>query len=45
MVSQRFFQTDTIIGYILLLGLLGLVTDQAMRAAERVLFRYNRRRG
>ena len=44
-VSQRFFQTDTIIGYILLLGLLGLVTDQAMRAAERVLFRYNRRRG
>lgn len=43
-VSQRFFQTDTIIGYILLLGLLGLVTDQLMRAAERVLFRYNRRR-
>lgn len=43
-VSQRFFQTDTIIGYILLLGLLGLVTDQVMRAAERVLFRYNARR-
>lgn len=43
-VSQRFFQTDTIIGYILLLGLLGLITDQLMRAAERVLFRYNRRR-
>ena len=43
-VSQRYFQTDTIIGYILLLGLLGLITDQLMRAAERVLFRYNRRR-
>ncbi|AGO54884.1 putative ABC transporter permease protein [Serratia plymuthica 4Rx13] len=43
-VSQRFFQTDTIIGYILLLGLLGLITDQLMRAAERVLFRYNARR-
>lgn len=43
-VSQRYFQTDTIIGYILLLGFLGLVTDQIMRGAERVLFRYNRRR-
>lgn len=43
-LSQRFFQTDTIIGYILLLGLFGLVTDQLMRAAERVLFRYNARR-
>ncbi|MEN0106061.1 MAG: ABC transporter permease [Pseudomonas sp.] len=42
-VSQRFFQTDTIIGYILLLGFLGLVTDQAMRALEKVFFRYNRR--
>ena len=35
---------STLYGYILLLGLLGLVTDQLMRAAERVLFRYNRRR-
>jgi len=43
-VSQRFFQTDTIIAYILLLGVLGLVTDQAMRGAEKLLFRYNRRR-
>lgn len=43
-VSQRFFQTDTIIGYILLLGILGLISDQIMRAAERVLFRYNKRR-
>jgi NitT/TauT family transport system permease protein len=42
-VSQRYFQTDTIIGYILLLGLLGLITDQLMRAAERMLFRYNKR--
>lgn len=39
-VSQRFFQTQTIIGYILFLGLLGLITDQAMKALERVLFRY-----
>ena len=39
-VSQRFFQTETIIGYILFLGLLGLVTDQAMKALEWVLFRY-----
>jgi len=41
-VSQRYFQTDTIIGYILLLGVLGLVTDQAMKALERLLFRRNR---
>ncbi|MEA2780127.1 MAG: NitT/TauT family transport system permease protein [Rhodospirillaceae bacterium] len=40
-VSQRYFQTDTIIGYILFLGVLGLVTDQLMKAAERLLFRYN----
>ncbi len=39
-VSQRYFQTQTIIGYILFLGLLGLITDQAMKALERVLFRY-----
>ncbi len=31
---------ETIIGYILFLGLLGLVTDQGMKAGERVLFRY-----
>jgi len=40
-VSQRYFQTETIIGYILFLGLLGLVTDQGMKAMERVLFRYS----
>ncbi|WP_229809006.1 ABC transporter permease [Salinicola rhizosphaerae] len=39
-VSQRYFQTDTIIGYILVLGLLGLLTDQIMRLVERRLFRY-----
>ncbi len=42
-VSQRYFQTQTIIGYILLLGLLGLITDQTMKALERVLFRYTSR--
>ncbi|MEZ5839968.1 MAG: ABC transporter permease [Hyphomicrobiales bacterium] len=41
-VSQRFFQTNTIIGYILLLGLLGLITDQFMKALEKVLFRKDR---
>src|ERR1700733_4889529 len=37
-VSQRFFQTDTIIGYILFLGVLGLITDQVMKALEKALF-------
>lgn len=40
--AQRFFQTDTIFGYLLLLGVLGLVTDQAMKWAYRKLFRYLR---
>lgn len=39
-VSQRYFQTSTIIGYILLLGVLGLVTDQVMKALEKVFFRH-----
>ncbi|MER8969797.1 ABC transporter permease [Mesorhizobium sp. M0808] len=38
-VSQRYFQTNTIIGYILLLGVLGLITDQVMKALGKVLFR------
>ena len=38
--AQRFFQTDTIVGYILVLGLLGLVTDQVMKAIGRRAFRY-----
>ncbi|NTW39035.1 MAG: ABC transporter permease [Cellulomonadaceae bacterium] len=40
--AQRYFQTDTIIAYVLVLGLLGLVTDQLMRAAGRRMFRYER---
>jgi NitT/TauT family transport system permease protein len=39
-IAQRFFQTETIIGYILLLGVLGLVTDQLMKAVGRHMFRY-----
>jgi NitT/TauT family transport system permease protein len=38
--AQRFFQTDTIFGYLLVLGMLGLATDQAMKAIGRRLFRY-----
>ncbi|MFT3975210.1 MAG: ABC transporter permease [Amaricoccus sp.] len=38
--AQRFFQTDLIFGYLLLLGVLGLLTDQAMKAAGRRMFRY-----
>lgn len=44
LLSQRYFQTDTIIGYILLLGLLGLITDQMMRLGEKILFRYHEKR-
>jgi len=40
--AQRFFQTDTIFGYLLLLGILGLTTDQTMKLAHRRLFRYLR---
>jgi NitT/TauT family transport system permease protein len=42
--AQRFFQTDTIFAYLLLLGVLGLATDQAMKLAHRRLFRYLRAR-
>jgi NitT/TauT family transport system permease protein len=38
--AQRYFQTDTIIGYILVLGLLGLVTDQVMKVVGRKAFGY-----
>lgn len=38
--AQRYFQTDTIIGYILVLGLLGLITDQTLRFVGRLTFRY-----
>jgi NitT/TauT family transport system permease protein len=43
--AQRFFQTDLIIGYILLLGCFGLATDQAMKALGRRMFRYMAARG
>lgn len=39
-IAQRYMQTDTIIGYVLVLGLLGLITDQIMRAAEGRMFGY-----
>jgi NitT/TauT family transport system permease protein len=38
--AQRFFQTDLIFGYLLILGILGLLTDQAMKYLGRRLFRY-----
>ena len=38
--AQRFFQTDLIFGYLLILGVLGLAIDQAMKYAGRRLFRY-----
>jgi NitT/TauT family transport system permease protein len=38
--AQRFFQTDLIFGYLLILGILGLATDQAMKYGGRRLFRY-----
>ena len=37
-LGQRFLDTDLIIGYILVLGLLGLITDQLMRLVGRLLF-------
>jgi len=37
-VGQRFFQTDLIIGYIIVLGVLGLITDQLMKLVGRRLF-------
>ncbi|MDR1833990.1 MAG: ABC transporter permease [Propionibacteriaceae bacterium] len=42
-VAKRYFATDTIFGYLLVLGVLGLVFDQGMRALGRVLFRYQRK--
>ena len=38
--AQRFFQTDLIFGYLLILGILGLTTDQIMKYAGRRVFRY-----
>ncbi|WP_336658779.1 ABC transporter permease [Leucobacter sp. USHLN153] len=39
-VAQRFFETDLIIGYVFVLGVLGLILDQVMRAAGRRMFAY-----
>lgn len=39
-VAQRFFETDLIIGYVLVLGVLGLILDQLMRWGGRRLFAY-----
>ena len=33
--AQRYFQTDLIFGYLLILGILGLATDQVMKYASR----------
>ncbi len=41
--AQRFFNTDTIIGYLLVLGVLGLITDQTMKFAGRAVFRWAER--
>lgn len=38
--AQRFLATDTIIAYVIVLGLLGRIFDQIMRAAGRRMFRY-----
>lgn len=37
-VGERYFQTDLIISYILIIGFLGLITDQVMKAAGKRLF-------
>jgi NitT/TauT family transport system permease protein len=42
-VAQRFGNTDTIIGYLLVLGILGLLTDQTMKFVGRVAFRWAER--
>jgi NitT/TauT family transport system permease protein len=42
-VAQRYFQTDTIIGYLLVLGVLGLITDQSMKVVGRTVFRWAER--
>jgi NitT/TauT family transport system permease protein len=38
--AQRFFLTDLIFGYLLILGILGLATDQVMKYAGRRLFHH-----
>lgn len=43
-VAQRYFATDMIFGYVIVLGILGLVSDQIMRALARIMFRYQKGR-
>jgi NitT/TauT family transport system permease protein len=43
-IAQRYFETDTIFVAILVIGLLGLVMDQAMRVVGRRVFRWSARR-
>jgi NitT/TauT family transport system permease protein len=42
-VAQRFNNIDTNIGYLIVLGILGLITDQAMKAVGRTVFRWAER--
>ena len=42
-VAQRYNNIDTIIGYLIVLGILGLITDQAMKATGRTVFRWAER--
>jgi NitT/TauT family transport system permease protein len=42
-VSQRYFQTETILGYLVVLGILGLITDQLMKFVGRAAFRWSDR--
>ncbi|HEY8635809.1 MAG TPA: ABC transporter permease [Candidatus Limnocylindrales bacterium] len=42
-LAPRYFQTDVIIGYLIVLGILGLVTDQTMKALGRLFFRWSER--
>jgi NitT/TauT family transport system permease protein len=39
--AQRYLETNLIFAYILVLGVLGLIMDQVMRAIGRLLFRYS----
>lgn len=42
-IAQRYFNIDTIIGYLIVLGILGLITDQSMKAVGRTVFRWAER--
>lgn len=39
-VAQRFFETELILGYVFVLGFLGLILDQIMRGSGRRMFAY-----